>query len=87
MSQAIAHPDGYPRASAATCPSLRACEVRWTDRELGARYTVRYAVAGERVPGCWIGIGRSVAASGSPLHWPASVGNGTYVGGCVRWPR
>jgi hypothetical protein len=44
-------------------------------------------LSGERVPGCWIGIGRSVAASGSPLHWPASVGNGTYVGGCVRWPR
>jgi hypothetical protein len=85
MTEAVAHPDGHPRASPVSCPSLRLCAVQWTDRELGASYAVRYAVAGERVPGCW--IARPVGGSGSPPHWPATVGNATYVGGCARWPE
>jgi hypothetical protein len=85
VTQAVGHAQGFPRPTGTSCASVRACAVTWIDRDQSAHYTVRYAVAGERVRGCW--IAREAAVTGRPPHWFATVGNGTYLGGCVDWAR
>jgi hypothetical protein len=70
-----------PQAS--RCVSLRLCEVTYADPLFPrSPYRVRYAIAGQQVKGCWLGLhGRTI----DPMPYDDAGRGRVFVAGCVSW--
>lgn len=67
------------------CASLAACEVTYADPAFPeSRYRVRYAIAGQQVPGCWIGLqGKRL----DPMPYEDAGRGRLLLAGCASWLR
>jgi hypothetical protein len=79
--------DGGPRVPvvrAVDCPSLRLCEITYVDPIFpSSPYRVRYRIAGEQIPGCWMGMIGSVEER---PYEDAGVGS-QEIASCASWLR
>jgi hypothetical protein len=68
---------------ASRCISLRVCEVAYADPAFpGSPYRVRYAIAGQQLSGCWLGL-RGRILDPRPYD-DASYGR-LFLAGCTSW--
>jgi hypothetical protein len=75
----------WPSARGASCSSLRSCTVTEVTPGLPSRpYRVRYRIAGQQLPGCWMGLDEGPIDS---LPYP-DAGSGPFeLAGCRSWLR
>lgn len=74
-----------PLARGSRCPTLRLCEVTFIDPSFPrSPYRVRYRVAGEQVPGCWMAM-RGATVDKRPYE-DASTGR-LQLAACSSWLR
>ena len=70
-----------PRSS--RCPSLTTCVVTYVDPAFPASpYGVRYRIAGEQLPGCWMGLRQGVL---DPLPFPDAATGRLELAACASW--
>jgi hypothetical protein len=70
-----------PRSS--RCPSLTTCVVTYVDPAFPASpYRVRYRIAGEQLPGCWMGLRQGVL---DPLPFPDTAVGRLELAACASW--
>jgi hypothetical protein len=70
-----------PRSS--RCPSLTTCVVTYVDPAFPASpYRVRYRIAGEQFPGCWMGLRQGVL---DPLPFPDAATGRLELAACASW--
>lgn|GEM_PF-4658546 len=70
-----------PRSS--RCPSLTTCVVTYIDPAFPASpYRVRYRIAGEQLPGCWMGLRQGVM---DPLPFPDAGSGRLELAACASW--
>ena len=70
-----------PRSS--RCPSLTTCVVTYVDPAFpAAPYRVRYRIAGEQLPGCWMGLRQGVM---DPLPFPDAATGRFELAACASW--
>jgi hypothetical protein len=73
-----------PVARAVRCPSLDRCEITYVDPAFpSSPYRVRYRIAGEQIPGCWMGMIGSVEER---PYEDAGVGS-QEIASCASWVR
>jgi hypothetical protein len=73
----------WPSPRRSRCRSLRFCEITYVDPAFPhSPYRVRYRIAGEQIPGCWMGIREAIR---DPLPYQ-DVGRGRLeLAGCASW--
>jgi hypothetical protein len=70
-----------PRSS--RCPSLTTCVVTYVDPAFPASpYRVRYRIAGEQLPGCWMGLRQGTL---DPLPFPDAATGRLELAACASW--
>jgi hypothetical protein len=70
-----------PRSS--RCPSLTTCVVTYVDPAFPASpYRVRYRIAGEQLPGCWMGLRQGVL---DPLPFQDAATGRLELAACASW--
>jgi len=70
-----------PRSS--RCPSLTTCVVTYVDPAFPASpYRVKYRIAGEQLPGCWMGLRQGAV---DPLPFPDAATGRLELAACASW--
>jgi hypothetical protein len=70
-----------PRAS--RCLSLRLCEVTYADPLFPrSPYRVRYAIAGQQISGCWLGL---LVRRIDPMPYEDAGSGRVFIAGCASW--